>query len=190
MRHYKFMLFILMGLSISQCTDLGEPIISPVDHGNFVLYVMMESLRINPVDVQVYIDGRRAVSKTFPWNNERPEYRFEFQIEEGKHTLRATSSYASGAQSIDFMRSSTPYAVVTFWSDPQPAFLTIDLFTQQPTFADERNNGVSPRKGGIVGADLCSGHPQRRPNKRLKLTEPPAVQSRLVRTDGKDGSHS
>ena len=27
------------------------------------------------------------------------------------------------------------------------------------------------------------------PNKRLKLTEPPAVQSGLVRGDGKDGSH-
>ena len=156
MEPFKCLLSILIGLSTFRCSDLGEPIISPVERGNFVLYVMMESWRINPVDVQVYIDGRRAVAQKFPWNNERPEYRFEFQIEEGKHTLRATSSYASGPQSIDFIRSSTPYAIVTFWSDPQPAFLTIDLLPQQPTFAEERQSGVSPRQGAIVRGDFCS----------------------------------
>ena len=129
--------FILAGiaaLSMIRCSDLGERIIAPVEHGNFVLYVMMESWRINPVDVQVYIDDRRAVAQNFAWNNERPEYRFEFQIEEGKHTLRATSSYAREGQSIDLVRASTPFAIVTFWSDPQPAFLRIELFDSQPTF--------------------------------------------------------
>jgi hypothetical protein len=117
-----------------QCSDLGEPIISPVEHGNFVLYVENESWQITPVDIQVYIDGRRAVAQAFPFNTWQGMNRFEFLVEEGKHTLRATSSYARDGQSVDFIRSSTPYAVVYFFPDSQPPFFQIFLYASQPTF--------------------------------------------------------
>ena len=128
-----FMLVSLAGLTMFHCSDLGQPIISPVEHGNFVLYVVNESVQINPVEVQVCIDGRCAVAQEFRWNNAMPK-QFEFLIEEGKHTLRATSAYAPNGFSAEFTRSSTPYATVTFWSDPAPPAFTIHFSAEPPGF--------------------------------------------------------
>jgi hypothetical protein len=64
-KHSLLVFAVLAGLSNVTCNDLGESMIFPVEHGNFVLYVSNERSDIDPVDIRVYIDGNVAVNQDF-----------------------------------------------------------------------------------------------------------------------------
>jgi hypothetical protein len=145
MGHSRLSSAAALGVVLSMlvgCSDIGDPIISPVEHGNFVLYVTNQSFAVDPVDVRVYIDGQRAVDQKFASLAGHNFVRFEFQIEEGKHTLRMASSHVSDVQSADFVISSTPYAVVEFWSSQSTTFeaggdpphFMVHFFSSQPSW--------------------------------------------------------
>jgi hypothetical protein len=125
----------VFAVALSSCTDMGTPIIAPVDHGNFVLYVTNQSMNVTLVDVEVFIDGGLAVSRDFQTNSGHTFVRFEYLIGEGTHTLRVRSKYVPDFQSKEFTLSSTPFAIIAFWSSPgDPSHFDIDFFRNQPSW--------------------------------------------------------
>jgi hypothetical protein len=136
MRASKLVLFTLLGfagLALFHCSDIGQQTLAPVEQGNFHLFVQNLSLKIDSVDIQVDIDGRRAVAQKFPWTFFPKQ--FDFQIEEGMHALRAISTFIPQGVTVDFVRSATPYAVVWFGSyDEAPPRFWISFCAESPGF--------------------------------------------------------
>ena len=136
MRTSRLVLFILFGLAGStlfHCSDIGQQTLAPVEQGNFHLFVQNMRMHIDSVDIQVDIDGRRAVAQKFSWTF-FPKT-FEFQIEEGTHTLRAISSFIPQGVTVEFVRSATPYAAISFESyDDAPPRFWISFFAESPGF--------------------------------------------------------
>ena len=133
--HRMLLYIVLAVLTQAACNDLGESMIFPVDHGNFVLYVSNQRFEIDPVDIKVYIDGNVAVNQDFLNKGGHNWVRFEFQLGDGPHTLRAVSRRGQADMTSDFLLPSTPYAVVDFSGyDGLPGF-TINFSSQQPLFA-------------------------------------------------------
>ncbi len=98
-----------------------------------MLFILNESLQVDSVDIHVYIDGRRAVARRFARTTAKPE-KFEFEIEEGKHTLRAISTYVPNDIAREFIRSSRPYGVIVFEDDPAPARFVMFFSRDHPDF--------------------------------------------------------
>ena len=135
MRPLKLWSLGMLGIALAGCTDLGSPVITPVEHGNFVLYVTNQSVNVPLVDVEVYIDGRLAVNQGFETHSGHTFIRFEYNIEAGTHTIRVRSKYVPEFQSKDFTLSTTPFVVVAFWSSPGDAsHFEIDFFASQPSW--------------------------------------------------------
>jgi hypothetical protein len=134
-KHIVLVIVVLVVLSNVTCSDLGESMIFPVDHGNFVLYVSNQRSEVDPVDIKVYIDGNVAVNQDFLCKGGHNWVRFEFQLGNGPHTLRAVSRRGQADMTSDFLLPNTPYALVDFVGhDGSPGF-TINFSSQQPLFA-------------------------------------------------------
>jgi hypothetical protein len=134
-KHSLVVFAVLAALSNMTCNDLGESMIFPVDHGNFVLYVSNQRFDVDPVDIKVYIDGNVAVNQDFLNKGGHNWIRFEFRLGDGPHTLRAVSKRGQADLAGSFLLPDTPYAVVDFWGhDGLPGF-TMDFSSQQPLFA-------------------------------------------------------
>lgn len=112
------MLFYLLFLFPIACEE-GVPTISPVENGNFILFVSNQSFALDPVDIKVYIDNKLAVNRDFYCEYQHTWIKFQFNIKDGTHKLYCVSS--KGGEKVDttFIISETPFCVVEYWYYPK-----------------------------------------------------------------------
>jgi hypothetical protein len=80
------------------------------------LYVSNQSSEIDPVAVQITLDGEVVVDQEFELGDIHNWILFELQVAPGEHELRATAPLA-GAEMIEtFEADGDRWAVVDFWS--------------------------------------------------------------------------
>lgn len=100
----------------------GETVLRPVDDGNFTLYVSNQSLSLNPVDISVYVDGKKLLDKEFDVNGKKmiqhAWYEFKYKLPAGKHKLRAFSTRGDAKIETEFEIGQKNWATLDYWYDP------------------------------------------------------------------------
>jgi hypothetical protein len=106
---------------------------------NFVLYVSNQSFEIDPVDIDVFVDGELAVEGDFLVGSQHTWHMFEFELAPGEHTIRAVTSAGDTrlSDTVD-ITDQTRYAVVNFWyyegHEPYGPTFSLNLFDDPPGF--------------------------------------------------------
>ena len=94
--------------------------------GNFHLYVSNQSFDIDPVEIQVYIDGQEVVNGTFRVESQHTWILFDLDLEPGEHTLRVTGHDGEAELIETFNISDEHWGLVEFWANqteaPEPMF--------------------------------------------------------------------
>jgi hypothetical protein len=117
---------VLFGFALTGCGG-GNPdantttAIVTASSGNFHLYVSNQSFDIDPVDIQVFIDGKEVVNDTFKVESQHTWILFNLELEPEKHTLRAVGHGGEAELSESFVTSTEDWGVVEFWADPTEA---------------------------------------------------------------------
>ncbi len=93
----------------------GPPPLEQAENGNFTLYVSNQSFERGNVDILVFIDGRPAVDNDFDVGNQHNWIEFSFDLEAGKHTLRAETIAGEAAFEKSFEVAGKRWAVVDYW---------------------------------------------------------------------------
>lgn len=109
----------------------------------FVLYVSNQSFDIDPVDIEVLLDGQRAVEGDFLVEGQHSWHTFSFELAPGAHELRAVTV---GGESIAVetieVGEEPRYGVLDFWyyepgHDYPEAYgptFSFELFSEPPVF--------------------------------------------------------
>jgi hypothetical protein len=124
----------------TKTSDLGTP-----DNVAIPFHVLAsnQSFDIDPVDIDLYIDGKHVVTGDFEVGSQHTWVGFDFSIAPGEHTLRAVSKKGATDETATFLVNATErWAVVNFWyyATPQggqaatPPSFGIDLFDSEPMF--------------------------------------------------------
>lgn len=106
---------------------------------NFVLYVSNQSFEIDPVDIDIEVDGELAVEGDFLVGSQHTWHMFEFELAPGPHTLRAVTRAGDSrlSETIE-VTAETRYAVVNFWyyggHEPYGPTFSLNLFDDPPAF--------------------------------------------------------
>ena len=125
-------------LSLS-CTD-DNSLIPQVENGNFSIYVSNQSSTLDPVDINVYIDGKPAIKQEFYWLNGSNHLIFQFQLDGEEHRLSATSVNGNISKDTTFNLTITPYSYISFWYEPahdqydEYKNLSVKFFQKAPVF--------------------------------------------------------
>ena len=115
------------------CQDFGTPTIPLAEDGNFIVFVSNQSSEVDPVDIQLYIDGRLAVDQDFAHRGGHNWIEFEYQLEGDTHTLRCVSRKGQAETSRVMVLSASPWAVVDYWRNGTGG-ITVSLLSQPPLF--------------------------------------------------------
>jgi hypothetical protein len=115
------------------------PPVSP--EPNFVLFVSNQSFDLDPVDIQISVDGELVVEGDFLVGSQHSWHEFGLELEPGTHTIRAVSE-AGDTEREDAIElpAEVRYAVINFWyyetGSPEPygPTFSFDLFEDPPGF--------------------------------------------------------
>jgi len=109
-----------------------------------ILYVSNQSFAINPVEIKVFIDGRKVIDDKFKIRYQRNWRKYQFELAKGTHHLRieATNGDATWEESLDITRKQ--WGVINYWCQPKDAEslatavkkITFDL-KSEPFYFDE-----------------------------------------------------
>jgi hypothetical protein len=122
---------------------VGQPVAPPNVAVPFQLLVSNQSFDLDPVDIDVYIDGVHVVAGDFVVGSQHTWVPFDFDIATGEHALRVVTKKGGTDASQTFTVNATKrWSVVNFWfyktaQGGQPAdkpHFSIDLFDTQPAF--------------------------------------------------------
>jgi hypothetical protein len=109
----------------------------------FHVYVSNQSFDLDPVDVDLFVDGKKVVTGDFRVEGQHTWIEFDFTIAVGEHTIRAVTQKGNveRTETIE-IPSGEHWAVVNFWysaktqggaEETAPSF-GIDLYDEQPQF--------------------------------------------------------
>jgi hypothetical protein len=106
----------------------GPPPLEETDHGNLTLYVSNQSFEREQVDIRILIDSRPAVDDEFAVEGQHNWIEYRFDLDDGRHTLRAESLQGDAVFERDFSVKGKRWAVVDYWcchgpSEPRFTFL-------------------------------------------------------------------
>lgn len=122
MKKSNWLLVATLGLMVAACDSSAEQprqTLTVAPEGNFVLYVSNQSYAIDPVDITILIDGRKAVIGAFPVENQHNWYQFRFALEPGHHQLVAISARGQARLTQDFeVSAARQWAAVNYWFYP------------------------------------------------------------------------
>jgi hypothetical protein len=107
----------------------------------FTLYVSNQSFDIDPVDIEVRLDGRLAVTGDFDVGSQHSFFDFDFHLEPGSHVITARGDGGD----IDLEQTFTlgadrKWGTLFFWYygpdhyEPTPRSLDFDLYDTAPAF--------------------------------------------------------
>ena len=146
----KLVLFILFVHILISCSDNSISTISQAENGNFVLSVTNQSLDMDPALLEIYIDGKLAISKEFFWEYGRAHIKFTYQLEDGEHKITVVSSQINLTKDTTFILPSTPYCLISFlYADPRINYkgyrdISVKFLTRPPVYADLFLIGLYP----------------------------------------------
>ena len=106
--------FALLAAACSERSP-GMTELPTTDDGNFTLYVSNQSFDIDPVDIDIRIDGRLAVSDEFYVEGQHSWHTFKFALGTGSHRITARSDLGAAALDESFLVEGDHWAVVDFW---------------------------------------------------------------------------
>ena len=90
--------------------------------GNFVLYVSNQSFDVNPVDITVHIDGKKAIEGDFDVKGKRIAQHnwimHRFNLAPGRHRLTAKSKKGEASLQKEFEITDKHWAVIDYWYYP------------------------------------------------------------------------
>jgi hypothetical protein len=141
----RLLLSLALALALAAACDapIEEPTQQPpavsIDKANLTLYVSNQSFEIDPVDIQVEIDGKLAVSGDFLVEGQHSWHQFPFALSPGEHELRMSSS-AGPTRTEAIVIDDPRYAVINFWFYPEEHYepygpeISLDLFDEPPVF--------------------------------------------------------
>ena len=121
---------VLLGFALTACSNNSpEATTRPTEgagSGNFHLYVSNQSFDIDPVDIQVYIDGIEVVNDTFRVESQHTWILYDLDIEPGEHTPRVEGDDGEAELIGEFDISDEHWGLVEFWANqteaPEPMF--------------------------------------------------------------------
>ncbi|MDH4203025.1 MAG: hypothetical protein OEV87_09030 [Phycisphaerae bacterium] len=92
-------------------------------NGNFTLYVSNQSFAVNPVDIQVFVDGKKVISEKFDVNGGKmPQHNwipFHFKVNPGNYDLRVESKKGKAVLNTSFEIKDKHWAVIDYWNYPK-----------------------------------------------------------------------
>ncbi len=100
-------------------TSISPPVAS--GSAALILYVSNQSFAINPVEIKVFIDGRKVIDDKFKIKYQRNWRKYQFELAKGTHRLRieATNGDATWGESLDITRKQ--WGVINYWCQPKDA---------------------------------------------------------------------
>lgn len=108
----------------------------------FVLYVSNQSFEIDPVDIEIHLDGELAVEGDFLVEGQHSWHTFDFRLAPGAHEVRAVSRAGTTeyVQTIELPEGDR-YGVLDFWyygeessSEAYGPTFSFQLFSEPPVF--------------------------------------------------------
>lgn len=133
--HMKYLLLTLVSILMSgpclgqELTDDGRQLSGTST--NFLLLVGNHSFAITPVDIAVFIDGKKVLEGDFditghsiPAHN---YYSFGFYLAEGKHILRAVSKKGTADNQIEFEQRGMRWGGVLYCYQPNKSKMHEEL---------------------------------------------------------------
>lgn len=96
-----------------------EKVLPQDKKGNFVLYVSNQSFAITPVDIKVYIDGKRAVASDSEVKGQHNWIKHVFRLQPGKHKLAVASKKGQARMEKEFEIKDKHWAVINYWYYPK-----------------------------------------------------------------------
>jgi hypothetical protein len=118
-------------------TKVGEPNAPANVAIGFHLFVSNQSFDLDPVDIDLYIDGTHIVTGDFEVKGQHNWIRFDFKVATGEHELRAVSKKGGAERKATFKLNGTErWSVVDYWfsKESQPKDLSINFYDQEPAF--------------------------------------------------------
>jgi hypothetical protein len=92
-------------------------------NGNFIFFVSNQSFAINPVDIVVHIDGKKAVDADFDVKGKSvPQHnwiRHQFTLAPGRHRLTVKSVNGGASMEKEFEIKGKHWAVLDYWYYPK-----------------------------------------------------------------------
>jgi hypothetical protein len=107
---------------------------------SLTVLVSNQSFDLPTVDVEIEIDGKKAISGDFDVEGQHTWVPFDFAVTPGNHTMKMTT--AAGEVTLDktFVMDDRKWIVVNFWyyaagsPEPTPPQFSFHLFDEQPLF--------------------------------------------------------
>jgi hypothetical protein len=118
-------------------TKVGEPNAPANVAIGFHLFVSNQSFDLDPVDIDLYIDGTHIITGDFEVKGQHNWLRFDFKVATGEHELRAVSKKGGAERKASFKVNGTErWGVVNYWFSKasQPKDLSMDFYDKEPAF--------------------------------------------------------
>lgn len=118
-------------------TPPGEPVavlepVTPAEDGDLVLYVSNQSFEVDPVDLEVTIDGATAVDQEFLVGSQHTWVPFGFDLPDGSHRVFVASTKGDAKGEIEIATvGAKQYLVVEYWA---PGHIAIRASDTRPVF--------------------------------------------------------
>jgi len=130
---------VFAGCSTPSHSSFETVVIDP--NGNFRLYVSNQSFAISPVDIEVFLDGKRVVDGSFEVGSQHTIEVFVLKLSPGRHKIVAESSKGHAKLEQDFEVTAKTWAALDFWyypkmvggAGPCPRHFTLDV-SQEPIY--------------------------------------------------------
>lgn len=140
----KNLIFILsLALLLASCEPALRETEIPIDeNGNFVLYMTNQSFDVDPVDIQVLIDGKVAVDQDFFVYDQHHYESFRFSLSGGTHTIKMLSEKGEATLEDDFTITEASRGIIEYWYypdtfyDPTPKHFTFSFGPDEPLMID------------------------------------------------------
>jgi hypothetical protein len=113
-----FSAILIVSILVFMNWNLTGEVLSQTSNGNFVLYVSNQSFAINPVDINIFIDRKRAVQGEFDVDGQHNWIKYVFRLSTGMHSLQAVSQKGATFMIESFHIKRKHWAVIDYWYYP------------------------------------------------------------------------
>ncbi|GIU88707.1 MAG: hypothetical protein KatS3mg009_3222 [Acidimicrobiia bacterium] len=108
-----------------------EPVV-PAEDGDLVLYVSNQSFEVDPVDLEVAIDGVTVVAQDFAVGSQHTWVPFGFALDDGAHLVTVVSARGAAEASFDVTTGAAPrHLVISYWG---PGEIGVTAHDSRPAF--------------------------------------------------------
>lgn len=116
MNRFALLLLSLFSIIALGCATEPTKIGSPPS-GDLALHLLIsnQSFDLDPVDIDVFLDGKHVVTGDFHVNGQHTWVPFDFSVPAGHHTLRVEGVGGDVTLNAGFDMSAETWGVLNFW---------------------------------------------------------------------------